>query len=63
MMLAGNSAICIFMYSNWSSDISRYMYMFLMLALAKRVPLVLMTLFHRILDETMSSMCVVSSNG
>ena len=34
-----------------------------MSALAKQAPLVLMTLFHRILDKTMFTVRVVSSNG
>ena len=35
----------------------------MMSAPAKRAPLVLMTLFHRILEETMSAVRVVSSKG
>ncbi len=54
-MLLGRSAIGIFMYSNQSRGVSRYM--FLMLAPTKHAPLVLMTLFHRILEEIMSASC------
>jgi hypothetical protein len=36
--------------------------MFLVLVLAKQASLVLMTLFNRILEETMSAVHVVSSN-
>jgi hypothetical protein len=62
IMSSGRSAIGIFMYSNRSRGVSRYM--FLMLAPAKRASLVLlMTLFHRILEETMLAVSVVSSNG
>ncbi len=39
------------------------MYIFLMSAPAKHASLVLMTLFHRILEDTMSAVRVVSSNG
>ncbi len=60
-MLAGRSAIGIFMYSNQLSDVLRYM--FLMSTLAKHVSLVLMTLFHSILEETMSAVHVERSNG
>jgi hypothetical protein len=60
-MLSGRSAIGIFMYSNQSRGVLRYM--FLMLAPAKHAPLVLLTLFHRILEEIMSAVHVVSSNG
>jgi hypothetical protein len=60
-MSLDRSAISIFMYSNQSRGVTRYM--FLMLALAKRVSLVLVTLFNRILEETMSAVCVVSLNG
>jgi hypothetical protein len=60
-MLLGRSAIGIFVYSNQSRGVSRYM--FLMSAPAKCACLVLMTLFHRILEETMSAVRVVSSNG
>jgi hypothetical protein len=60
-MLSGRSAIGIFMYSNQSRGVSRYM--ILMSALAKYASLVLMTLFHRILEETMLAVCVVSLNG
>jgi hypothetical protein len=57
-MLSGRSAIGIFMYSNQLRGVSRYM--FLMSLPAKRAFLVLMTLFHRILEETMLAVCVVS---
>ncbi len=60
-MLMGSSANGIFMYSNQSRGVFRYM--FLMSAPAKCASLVLMTLFHRILEETMSAVRVVSSNG
>jgi hypothetical protein len=60
-MLSGRSAIGMFMYSNRSRGVSRYM--FLMSAPAKHASLVLMTLFHRILEETMLVVLVVSSNG
>jgi hypothetical protein len=58
MMSLGRSANIIFMYSNQSKGVSRYM--FLMSAPEKRVSLVLMTLFYRILEETMSAVRVVS---
>jgi hypothetical protein len=60
-MSSGRSAIGIFMYSNQSRVVLRYM--FLMSAPAKHASLVLMTLFHRILEETMLEVRVVSSNG
>ncbi len=59
-MSMGNNAIG-FMYSNLSSGVLRYM--FLMSAPAKRVSKVLLTLFQRILEETMSAVFVVGSNG
>jgi hypothetical protein len=59
-MSLGRREIGIFVYSNQSRGVSRYM--FLMSAPAKRAFLVLMTLFHRILEETMLAVCVVSSN-
>jgi len=49
------------MYSYLSSGVFRYM--FLMSAPAKRAPAVPMTLFHRILDDSMSADLVVSSCG
>ncbi len=55
-MSLGRSAIGIFIYSNWSRGALRYMV--LMLAPAKRASfLVLMTLFHRILEETIRPLC------
>jgi hypothetical protein len=52
-MLSGRIAIDIFMYSNQSRGVSRYM--FLISAPAKQASVVLITLFHRILEETMSA--------
>ncbi len=60
-MSSGRSAIGIFMYSNQSRGVLRYMFFISMLT--KWASLVLMTLFHRILEETMSAVCLVSSNG
>ncbi len=60
-MSSSRSAIGIFMFSNQSRGVSRYM--FLMLAPANCSSLVLMTLFHRILEETMSAVGVVRSNA
>jgi hypothetical protein len=60
-MLVGSSAIGIFMYSNQSSGVSRFM--FIILGPAKRAFLVLMTLFRKIMEETMSTVHVVSSKG
>jgi hypothetical protein len=60
-MLLGRSANGIFMYSNQSRGVSRFMS--LILVPAKRASLVLMTLFHWILEETILAVCVVSSNG
>jgi hypothetical protein len=48
------------MYSYLSSDVLRYM--FLMSAPANRAPLVLMVLFQRSLEETMSVVCMVISD-
>jgi hypothetical protein len=59
-MLSGRSAVGIFMYSNQSRGVLRYM--FLISVPEKHVSLVLMTQFHRILEETMSAVLVVSSN-
>ncbi len=60
-MLSGRSAIGIFMYSKQSRGVSGNM--FLMSVPAKHASLVLRTLLHRILEETMSVVRVVSSNG
>ncbi len=60
-MLSGRSEIGTFMYSNQSRGVLRYM--FLILVLAKRESLVLMTLFYRIFEESMLAVHVVSSNG
>ncbi len=60
-MLSVRIAIGIFMYSNRSRGVSRCM--FLMLAPAKHAFLVQMTILHRILEETMLAVHVVSSNG
>jgi hypothetical protein len=51
----------IFIYLNLSRGVLRYMY--LMLALAKQVPLVLMVLLQRSFEEAMSVVQVVSSKG
>ncbi len=51
----------ILMYSNHSRGVLRYM--FLMSAFAKRAPGVLMVLFQRSLEDTMSVVRVVSSKG
>jgi hypothetical protein len=60
-MLLDRSANGFFIYSNQSRGALRYM--FLMSVPTKRASLVLMTLFHRILEETMLAVRVVSSNG
>ncbi len=59
MMSWGKRKKGIFMYSYQSSGVSRYM--FLMSAPAKHAPFVLIVLFQRTLEETMSVVHVVSS--
>ncbi len=61
MISCGKRDSGIFIYSNLSRGVLRYM--FLMLALAKQAPLVLMVLFQRSIEETMSVVRVVSSKG
>ncbi len=61
MMLVGKREMGILMYLKQSRGVSRYM--FLMLAPAKHAPVMLMVLFQRRLDDTMSVVHVVSSKG
>ncbi len=61
MMLVGKSEMGILMYSKQSRGVSRYM--FLMSALAKHAVGMLMVLFQRSLDDTMSVVHVVSLKG
>jgi hypothetical protein len=61
MMLVGKRETGVLMYLKQSRGVLRYM--FLMSTPAKHAPGVLMVLFQRSLDDTMSVVRVVSSKG
>ncbi len=61
MMFVGKREMGTLMYSKQSRGVSRYM--FFISAPANGASGVLMVLFQRSLDDTMSVVCVVSSKG